>query len=73
MKLADPGVGVADLFEFLRKRQILIGNIAGNPHLAYGVHGQSYWVGVYYLLHVVTIFLRNLQISGLFKRINSLY
>jgi hypothetical protein len=67
VKLADPGVGVAGVVQFLDERQVLVGHVAGDPHLSDGVHGEPHRIGVQHLLHVRSIRFRNSFIGFFFK------
>ena len=69
VKLADPGVGVPGVVQFLDKGQILIGHVAGHPHLADRVHGQPDRVGIDNRLDVGPIGLRDMEVGHLFQLI----
>ena len=72
MELADPGIGVADGIELLNKRQILVGNIAGYPHLPHRMHGEPHRIGVDHFLHIGPIRLLEIDIGDLFQLLGSL-
>ena len=67
MELADPGVGVTGLIEFLDEGQILVGHCTGNPHLADGVHRKPHRIGVDHLLQIIPFGFRNGHAGQLFQ------
>ncbi len=67
MELANPGVGMAGRVQLFGKGQVLVSHITGNLHLADGVHGKPYRIGVDHLLHIGPVGLRNLDIGDFFQ------
>ena len=67
VELADPGIGVPGVVQLLDEGQILIGHIAGHPHLPDGVHGQADRVGVDNRLQVGPMGFRDFDVGHLFQ------
>ena len=72
VELADPGIGVADGVKLLEKRQILVGNIAGYPHLPNRMHRKPDRIGVDHLLHIGPVRLLKLDIGEFFQMFGGL-
>jgi hypothetical protein len=70
VKLADPGVGVAHRIQLFNKGQVLVGHVAGYPHLADGVHAQTDRIRFHDLLHIGPFGFRYADVGQFFELID---
>jgi hypothetical protein len=67
VELADPGIGVADGVKLLDKRQVLVSDIAGYPHLSHRMHRKPHRIGFDDLLHIGTVSFLEFDMGDIFQ------